>query len=383
MKNLFLLNFYLLLLSSCNNAKKEAQIPELQTQTALKEITVKYAQGFTVHASVDGYYITIKSPWPDAKESYVYHIVQKKDNTIAQKTSDVVTITAPISKIICTSTTHIPPVVLLNEALSLKGFPGTNYISNTQVRKLIDRGEIIELGKDQQLSVERVLKMQPDVVMGYGIDNSNPVYDELSTAGLPVLYNSDWMEPHPLGKAEWIKVFGLLYNKQKEADKIFKEIEEAYLETLKFAAQLPLTTVITGSTWNDIWYLPYGNSWQGKLLSDAGGDYIYKNTEGKGSIAYNIERVLKDAQGAEVWIAPGQYTSYKAMIKDQPAYALFESFKNKKVFTFAGTTGATGGVTYYEEASMRPDLVLKDLVTILHPGVSLNHQLYFFKPLKN
>ncbi len=383
MKNLFLSIFSLLLLFSCKDAKKQVQNPESPAQKTQNDITIKYARGFTIQATAGGHTLTIKNPWPDSKETYVYHIMQNSVDKPMHITNGLATIKAPIAKIICTSTTHIPPLVLLDQVHTLKGFPGTDYISNAQVRKLIDGGKIIELGKNQQLSVERVLTMQPDVVMGYGIDNSNPVYDELSKAGLPVVYNSDWMESHPLGKAEWIKVFGLLYDKQEEAAQIFKEIEESYLQTLKLAAQLPPTTVMTGSTWNDIWYLPYGNSWQGVLLKDAGGDYTYKNTIGKGSLAYNIERVLQDAQKAKVWIAPGQYTRYTAMKKDQPAYALFDSFKNKKVYTFAGNTGAKGGVIYYEEASMRPDLVLKDLVSILHPEAKLNHQLYFFKPLKD
>jgi iron complex transport system substrate-binding protein len=138
---------------------------------------------------------------------------------------------------------------------------------------------------------------------------------------------------------------------------------------------------MAGATWKDVWYLPYGNSWQGRLIDDAGANYLYKNTQGSGSLSYNLERVLKDAQNADFWIAPSQYTSYRQMLGDNKSYALFKAFQNKQLYTFALKKGATGGVIYYEEASMRPDLVLKDLISIFHgnPGAD---NLYFFDPLE-
>ncbi|GAL75808.1 vitamin B12 ABC transporter [Nonlabens ulvanivorans] len=153
--------------------------------------------------------------------------------------------------------------------------------------------------------------MQPDLVMGYGIDGDNPIYESIQKAGIPVIYNGDWIEKHPLGKAEWIKLFGVLYGKEKEADRIFKEIEKEYLETKILAQTLESPSVIAGATWKDTWYLPYGNSWQGKIIADANGNYIYANTTGTGSLSYNVESVLTDAQNADIWIAPGSIPAIK------------------------------------------------------------------------
>ncbi|MEN8899142.1 MAG: ABC transporter substrate-binding protein, partial [Nonlabens sp.] len=188
---------------------------------------------------------------------------------------------------------------------------------------------------------------------------------------------------HPLGKAEWIKLFGVLYGKEKEADSIFKTIEREYLNTLELVENVDKPKVLSGATWKDTWYLPYGDSWQGKILNDAGSSYIYQTTTGSGSLAYNIEKVLMDGRDAAFWIAPAQYTSYSKMLQDNTSYAQFDAFKNKQIYTHALTLGSKGGVTYYEEASMRPDLVLKDLVKILHPEIKLEHELYFFKKLND
>lgn len=346
-----------------------------------EEIAISYATGFRIQTTQTGYYLTIKDPWPDSQKEYTYKIVRSAQREGIPESDAPVIIKSPIQKIILTSTTHIPPVSLLDEAQSIIGYPGTDYISDKQVRRLIDKGTITELGTDQSMSVERVVSLQPQLVMGYGVTGENPTYTQIQNAGIPVLFNGDWTEQHPLGRAEWIKVFGILYNKEAEANRIFKQIEADYIATQKLVATQRQPEVIAGATYKDVWYLPYGNSWQGKLINDAAGNYIYKDLKGTGSIAYNMERLIKDGQQATIWIAPGQYTSYKAMLADQPAYALFTAFKNKQVYTFGLTKGAKGGVTYYEEASMRPDIVLKDLVTILHPELQLNHKIYFFKPL--
>lgn len=369
-------------MTSCKQEQKSpAENMNHHTTGNYVDVDVKYATGFSINTTETGYYITINNPWPDADDTYSFKLQRATASDIIPNPDAPQIIRIPIETIILSSTTHIPPVVLLEEQSTIIAFPGTDYVSDTSVRTLIDHGSIEDLGNNQTISVEKVVTMQPDVVMGYGIDGDNPVYEQIQKAGIPVIYNGDWTEEHPLGKAEWIKLFGILYGKEKEALRIFNQIEQSYLETKKIAQSLESPTIIAGATWKDIWYLPYGNSWQGKIIADAHGDYIYKKTIGTGSLSYNIERVLTDAQNAAVWIAPGQYTSYSAMNKDNSAYQEFTAFQNKMVYTFALNKGAKGGVTYYEEASMRPDLVLKDLVKILHPDVLPDYQLYFFKPL--
>lgn len=372
------------LLASC---KKENKIientVEKSDRSTYQDIEVNYAHGFQIQTTETGYELTIMNPWPESVVNYPFKLVKDRESKLVQKAGGPITIPIPIESIVLTSTTHIPPLVLLGEEKSLTGFPGTDYISAPEVRALIESRKVKELGTNQLMNVESTILLEPDLVMGFSIDDSNPTYQKIEDAGIPVLYNGEWVEEHPLGKAEWIKLFGVLYGKEKEADSIFNAIEKEYLNTLKLIEKVKRPQVLSGATWKDQWYLPYGNSWQGQILKDAGADYIYAATEGNGSLAYNIEKVLLDGREATYWIAPAQYTSYSKMLADNKSYALFDAFKNKQVYTHALTIGAKGGVTYYEEASMRPDLVLKDLVKILHPELLLDHELYFFKPLED
>lgn len=371
----------LFLLSSCKEDRQQAEFPELNSNTSKASekqvVEVKYATGFQVESTANGHLLKITNPWPDADQEYEYLLTS--ENEVENQDAPVIQI--PIERLIATSTTHIPPLVLLEKEQTLKGFPSTDYISSPEVRALIDAGKVTDLGIDNSMDVEAILLTQPDLVMGYGVSEENKLYKKVQQASIPVIYNGDWVEPDPLGKAEWIKVYGLLYDRYDEALKIFNQIETDYLSVKERAKSLDQPTVIAGATWKDTWYLPYGDSWQGKILKDAGGKYVYAETSGTGSLAYNIEQVLADARSADFWIAPGQYTSYEKMENDQNAYTLFDAFKNKQVYTFAMNKGEKGGVTYYEEAAMRPDLVLKDLVKILHPEMELDHELYFFSPL--
>lgn len=378
-----LISLSILILSSCkNNKDKEAKISPTES-IENQEISVNYAKGFDIKKTTTGYDLIVKNPWPGSEAQFIYQLIadDQGSNNTSQKTSSAIYI--PIEKIILTSTTHLPPLVFLGEENTLVGFPGTDYISAPKIRILIDQETVQELGTTQQINLENTVLLNPDVVMGYSVTNENPWYKKIEQAGIPVVYNGEWVEEHPLGKAEWIKVFGVLYGKEKEADSIFSVIEREYNSTLELVKNTTAPVVISGATWKDQWYLPYGNSWQGHILKDAGAAYIYASTTGTGSLSYSVEKVLMDGRDAAYWIAPAQYTSYTDMLKDQPAYALFEAFKKRQVYTHALTVGATGGVIYYEEASMRPDLVLKDLVKILHPHLQQEHELYFFKPLKD
>ena len=383
-KTLTLLLLYITILQSCKKeAKTDQKLPSRTTNATYEEIEIKYAEGFQIQNTDTGYYLTIMNPWPESVVTYPFKLIKNQERELIPEPDATLTIKIPIDKIVLTSTTHIPPLVLLKKEESLIGFPGSDYISDPKVRKLIDTGKVEELGTNELMNVESTLLLDPDVVMGFSIDDSNPTYQKIITAGIPVIYNGEWVEKHPLGKAEWIKLFGVLYGKEKEADSIFKTIEREYLNTLELVENVDKPKVLSGATWKDTWYLPYGDSWQGKILNDAGSSYIYQTTTGSGSLAYNIEKVLMDGRDAAFWIAPAQYTSYSKMLQDNTSYAQFDAFKNKQIYTHALTLGSKGGVTYYEEASMRPDLVLKDLVKILHPEIKLEHELYFFKKLND
>ncbi|WP_162126070.1 ABC transporter substrate-binding protein [Flavobacterium phycosphaerae] len=356
---------------------------ETKSETAIAaKNEIAYAKGFSL-INYHGYtVVTVKNPWPKATKTYTY-ILKEKGGSIPDSLKQNVTITVPIKTIVVTSTTHIPSLEMLNEVNSLVGFPHADYISSEKVRTRIEAGKVKELGMNQNLNTEVLLDLQPNIIIGYGIDNNNPTLDNLQKSGLKVMLNGDWNEETPLGKAEWIKFFGALYGKQKQANELFSKIEKDYKNTIEIAKKATTTpTILAGDMFEDRWYLPRGTSWGSLLLKEANSNYLWQETTGTGSLSLSFETVFEKAQNADIWITSGQFSSLKEMTDMNPHYNQFKAFKTNNVYSFSGKKGKTGGILYYELAPNRPDIVLKDIVKILHPELLPSYKPFFFEKLK-
>jgi iron complex transport system substrate-binding protein len=360
--------------------KNKNEISSNETRTVKNEI--HYAKGFEIYRYKGYSIVKITAPWPGAKENFTY-ILQEKNGIIPDSIKQFTTIQIPIKSIIVTSTTHVPALEMLGIENTLVGFPNTDYISSEKTRKRIDAGKIREVGKNENLNTEVLIDMQPDLIVGFGLNNSNPSLDILQKSGLKVMFNGDWTEQSPLGKAEWIKFFGALYGLDSKANSVFSEIEREYNATLALAKKATRKpTVLSGAMFQDQWYVPQGESWAALFLKDAQADYLWRDTKGTGSASLPFEVILEKAQQAEFWIAPGDFSSLKQMSDSNPHYQEFESFKNKKVYSYALNKGAKGGILYFEWSPTRPDWVLKDLIKIFHPELVPNHTLFFFQKLE-
>ena len=374
LKLIFLFN--LLLLCGC---KQNSSISSDSATTAKNEI--QYAKGLEIYHHKGYSILMITHPWPDAKTSFTY-ILQEKNGIIPDSLQQYPRISVPIQSIVVTSTTHIPALELLGVENTLVGFPNTDFISSPKTRKRIDSGKVKEVGTNETLNPEILIDMAPDVIVSFGLNNSNPTLDNLQKSGLKVLLNGDWNEQSPLGKAEWIKFFGALYGLDAKAKTIFTSIEKEYQTTLALAKKATYKpTVLSGAMYQDQWFVPQGESWMALFLKESQSNYLWANTTGTGSLTLPFETILEKAQTAEFWIAPGDFSSLKEMNNSNPHYAKFEAFKNKKVYSYGLHKGSKGGILFFEWSSTRPDWVLKDLIAIFHPELLQNHRPYFFEKL--
>ncbi|WP_177763906.1 ABC transporter substrate-binding protein [Flavobacterium sp. I3-2] len=379
MNSKFLKAFFFLgcfILISCNDKRETKQ----NIENVSNEIV--YATGFNLQHYDNFSVLKVNNPWPNSNQKYTY-VLSKNLDKIPDSLSKYLQIQIPIQKAVVTSTTHIPSLVELGVENSLVGFPGLNYISNEVIRKKIDANQIKELDDNENVNLELVIDLQPDLIIGHSYDGENKKLENIKNAGLKIVYNGDWVENTPLGKAEWIKFFGALYDKNYEAKMAFDKIVNSYNDAKKIvenASSKP--TVLSGALYQDVWYLPEGESWMAQFIKDAGGNYLWSESKGVGSISLGFETVFDKAQNAQFWIGPGEFTSYEQMQKANPHYAEFSAFKNKNVYSYSVKKGASGGTLFYEEAPNRPDLILKDLIHIFHPNVLPNYKPYFIEPLK-
>ncbi|WP_111707500.1 ABC transporter substrate-binding protein [Lutibacter citreus] len=365
----FFLIFTLILIASCDS--------KTQKKIESKSVSnIKYATGFNILKTNNKTQIIITAPYPGATDKYVFNLSSEKSN----KKNHIKT---PINSIVVTSTTHIPALELLNIENKLVGFPNTDFISSEKTRKLIDQNLVVDLGHPEHINTETLLNLQPDLVMGFGVTSNNKMYETIEKFGIPVIINGDWLEKTPLGRAEWIKLYGALFNKEKQADSIFKNIEKNYLEAKEIAKNSKnKPTFICGGLYKDVWYLPGGNSFEATFLKDANTNYLWKDSKGTGSLSLNVENVFEKSENADIWISPGMYKTLKDLGEEHLIYTKMKAFNNKEIYSYNNTTGETGGIWYFELAPTRPDLVLKDLIKIAHPDLLPNYKFTFYKKLK-
>jgi len=359
------------ILLSCDN-KKQTEKNQIKTENNLK-----YAKGFEIQYFENYKKLIIKKPYQGAAESFEYILTNSGSN------NDLNTIQTPVESIVVTSTTHIPMLELLNIEHKLVGYPNTKYISSKRTRALIDEGKVIDLGNEENINTELLLDLKPDIVIGFSINSNNKMFATIEKMNIPVILNGAWLEETPLGRAEWIKLFGVLFNKEKEADSIFSTIEKNYLEAKKIALNAErIPTIISGGLFKDIWNLPAGESFEATFLADANTNYLWKDAKGTGSLSLNIENVFEKGHDAEIWISPSFYTSLEQLKSANDIYPKFKAFKNEQIYTFVNKKGTTGGLLYFELAPARPDLVLKDLIKIGHPELLPDYTFTFFEKLK-
>jgi len=373
LKHFFLfVAFVSLSLFSCKkNLKNDQSILKEQ-----KESTIKYAKGFDIQYFKDYTKLIVKAPYQNSKETFEYILTNSNSDT------NLKTLQIPIKSFVSTSTTHIPMIELLNVENNLVGFPNSDFISSKKTRLLIESGKIKELGNENNINTEVLLNLQPDLVIGHSVNSNNKTFSSIEKMGIPVILNGEWLEKTPLGRAEWIKFFGILFNKEKQADSIFNIIEKNYIEAKEIAKKMKnRPTIISGGLYKDVWYLPAGESFEATFLKDANTNYLWSSTKGKGSLSLNIENVFIKGKDAQIWISPSFHTSINEINEANAIYSQFKAFQTKSVYSYLNTKGEKGGLLYFELSPTRPDLVLKDIIKIVHPELLTDYNFTFFEKL--
>jgi iron complex transport system substrate-binding protein len=347
-----------------------------------EKVDLSYAKGFTISKGADFWEIEVIQPWTGSEKTFRYLIVEENGKVPAGHFDAVIQL--PIAKVILTSTTQIPHLDLLGMSDRLIGFPQTDLISSKTSRMLIDAKKVQDLGAGPAANPELIIELDPDWIMISTLGDDLRYLDLLKTAEIPAIINGEYVEQHPLGRAEWIKFTGVLLGKYEEASEVFEQVEKDYLQAVSLAEQIPEVgrpTVLSGIMYQDIWYAPGSESWGARILKNAGGKYVFEDQAGTGSLQLNYEFVVEHAMDADFWIGSADFISLVEMGKVEPRYQAIKAFQNGNVFTYTLKKGETGGLEYFELGYMRPDLILKDLMKILHPTLLPDYELYFYKQL--
>lgn len=369
--------FVLLVLSSC----KETEHHSLVGGSA-DTLKLSYAHGFRVTAFQGDTLIDVIQPFQGATSSQKYLLVHRGDPVPVHDPS-IPVIYTPVRRIVCTSTTHIPLLDYLHETDKLVGFPTTDYISSPLMRARIDSGHVVDLGVDKGMDLERLKLLKPDLVMGYSMNANNGQFTKIRDMGIPVVINAEYLESHPLGRAEWIRFMALFFERSGMADSVFSAIASQY--SMLAAATDTIShrpTVMSGIVYGDAWFLPGGQNYAAKLLRDAGCHYLWEGDSSTGFLQLSFESVYQTAHDADLWIGVGSYASLAEIKSADGRYTKFKAYQNGNVYTYDARKGATAGSEFLELGYLRPDLILGDLERIAHPGLLPEKSLYFYERLR-
>lgn len=289
----------------------------------------------------------------------------------------------PFEKLAVMGTIPMYQLFLLNDLDKVVAIDDIKYYNLKKVHELFQSNKISELMPNLQWNYEMLLMKKPDLLITYSnIDRNGKLYELTEKNNIQHLIYLDYLESHPLGRAEWIRVLGCLTGKDSLSEKIFSDIERKYKELTRITDTVQhRPSVFTEVMYGDVWYIAGKYSYIAQMIKDAGGKYVFDFHEYENSKPYSFEYVLKYAKDADFWIHTHQFETLQGLKNNNSKYALFTAFQKKHCFNNNKVKNKYGFNDYYESGICLPHLILEDLIRILHPAYLPKDSLHYYYQL--
>lgn len=294
-------------------------------------------------------------------------MLAKRRSTGARCTTD--TVRTPVESNLVFTAPHCQLLTELGCQNAITGVCDKDYINIPDIKSRAQADAkvahpIMDCGSSMQPDIERIIALHPEALLISPFENSGG-YGKLDKLRIPVIETADYMETSPLGRAEWIKLYGLLLGSSK-ADSLFSAIEKEYLQLKAEAAKLPLgLSILTERKTGNVWYVPGGKSTMGILLRDAHARYIFADDTHSGSLSMSPEQIIAKGNQVDVWAF--KYFGGNALTK-QDLLAEYQGYQAMKAFQ-TGTVYETDTSCepYFELTSFHPEILLREFIVLSHP----------------
>lgn len=326
----------------------------------------------------------ITNPWDTARILHRYILIPRTDREPEEIPQGTV-IRTPIDHIIVYSSVHASILDALGASGRITGVCEPEYMTSGAIKKGIADGSITDCGNSMSPNIERIAQAGGQVIIASPFENSG--YGAAGKLGIPIVEAADYMETSPLGRTEWVRLFGALLGCPDRADSLFRAAEAEYngirdsvaahISALGGDSHRP--TLLAERRYGASWDVPGGASYMARMYHDAGAEYIFGNTASSANINMSFENVLREGIGADIWVmkywSPSPMT-YASLEAEYSLYSRFRAFGEHHVFgcnTFSST--------YYDDIVLHPAWILRDLAAVFHPDLFPGYSQRYFKPL--
>lgn len=346
-----------------------------------------YATGFDISGAegAASTLITVRNPWQGAEGVEKRLFISREGERVPEGFEGQV-IEGSAERVVCMSSTYVAMIDAIGCTERVVGVSGIDFIYNSRVREAASEGRVHDVGHDSNINFELLLTLRPDVVLIYGVAGENGVANaKLDELNIPYFYLGDYVEESPLAKAEWTVVVAEILGVRERGEELFAGIERRYLELRKqveeSATERP--TVMFNTPYRDTWYMPSSRSYAVRIVEDAGGRYVYDGNHGTASQPIDLELAYVLTREADYWINVGQYATLEDLRRDNPRFVGAKAVREGRVYSSDRRATAKGGSDFWESAVVNPDVVLRDLVAILHPELNLvSEELTYYKRIE-
>jgi iron complex transport system substrate-binding protein len=342
---------------------------------------VRYAKQFRV--SYHGHYKVIDfDPTVPTRERLQYLLVQRGTPVPAGYPGAQI-VQIPVSRYIHL---HNAYYGLLERFQLVDGLAGIGSINGVTVPPILEgyaSGRIREAGSGSHSNIEMAIGLDPEVIfLFYSAYPEYNVHPKLRELGIPAVQLADQFEPTPLGRAEWMKLMALFFNKEAEVNDAFDVIRARY-EALAQLAQKATSRprVLGGAPSSSQWMLFGGRNFQSKLISDAGAAYFWPGDAHQSLLNVSYEIVYDQSNETDRWLASSgmYYPSIDGLIARDRRLAWFRPVQQQRVFAFDRNLDRFRRIPYANYSLDKPDVLLADLIAVFHPELLPVHKFTFLR----
>lgn len=376
MRRVFHITLTICIIAILNGCKNNGQ--GVKIDSLLDTVPLHYAKNL-IMIQGEGYTIAeLRNPWDTTKLLQRYIMVSKTED-IPNSAPQGVVVRTPLSNVLVYTTIHCKLIQELGAIEQIGGVCEIDYMNIPEIHERHNKGKVVDVGKGSNPDIEKIIELHPHAIMLSPFENGGG-HGAIEKLGTPIIECADYMETSALGGAEWIYFYGALLGKEQQADSIFKSVEASY-NSLKNS--VPQNTdkpkLLYGLKTGSAWYVPAGGSAISKMLTDAGANYIFQHTKGSGSIPMSFEEVFDKGEDSKVWLIryyQEEDKTYTSLAEEYTPYSQFQPFKNREIY---GCN--TSYSTYYEDFPFHPDMVLKDIISLLYPQLDSTYKQRYYTKL--